>query len=52
VRRAPVIDARGLLIGVVAVDDLLGALAEQLSGLARLAATQHRREALRSASAR
>jgi CBS domain-containing protein len=52
VRRAPVIDARGWLIGVVAVDDLLGALAEQLSGLARLASTQQRREALRSASAR
>ena len=52
VRRAPVVDARGWLTGVVAVDDLLGALAEQLSGLARLTATQQRREALRSASAR
>lgn len=46
VRRAPVIDARGYLIGVVSIDDLLTAIAEQLSGLARLVAAQQRREAI------
>ncbi len=46
VRRAPVIDARGLLIGVVSIDDILTAIAEQLSGLARLVAAQQRREAI------
>jgi CBS domain-containing protein len=52
VRRAPVVNARGLLVGVVAVDDLLGAIAGELSGLARLAASQQRREAVRTVSAR
>jgi CBS domain-containing protein len=46
VRRAPVIDARGLLIGVVSIDDILTAIAEQLSGLTRLVAAQQRREAI------
>jgi CBS domain-containing protein len=50
VRRAPVVDARGLLIGVVSMDDLLEAISGQLAGLARLAASQRRREAVRSIS--
>jgi CBS domain-containing protein len=52
VRRAPVVNARGVLVGVVAMDDLLGAVAEQLSGLAGLAASQRRREAVRTVAAR
>jgi CBS domain-containing protein len=46
VRRAPVIDARGFLIGVVSIDDLLTSIAKQLSGLASLVAAQQRREAV------
>jgi CBS domain-containing protein len=46
VRRAPVVNARGLLIGVVSIDDLLTAIAEELSGLARLVAAQQQREAI------
>ncbi|HSD73501.1 MAG TPA: CBS domain-containing protein [Steroidobacteraceae bacterium] len=52
VRRAPVVDARGALTGVVSMDDLLGAISEQLAGLATLAASQRRSEAVRSVSAR
>lgn len=44
VRRAPVVDARGALVGVVAMDDLLAAVSEELSGLSRLAASQPERE--------
>jgi len=44
VRRAPVLDAAGTLVGVVAVDDLVGYLAEQAAKLARLVETQPRRE--------
>lgn len=45
VRRAPVVNAAGALIGVVSVDDLLSAVAEQLAGLAGLVEVQQRREA-------
>lgn len=45
VRRAPVVDSTGALIGVIAMDDLLSAISEQLSGLARLIEVQQRREA-------
>ena len=44
VRRAPVVDAGGALIGVVSVDDLLAVVAEQLSGLSRLSAGQRAHE--------
>ena len=44
VRRAPVVDAGGALVGVVAMDDLLAAVSEELSGLSRLAASQPERE--------
>jgi len=39
VRRAPVVDASGALIGIVTLDDLLPALAQELAGLAALMAT-------------
>jgi CBS domain-containing protein len=45
VRRAPVVNAAGALIGVISVDDLLSAVAEQLSVLVRLVEVQQRREA-------
>jgi len=45
VRRAPVVDSTGALIGVIAMDDLLTAISEQLSGLVRLIEVQQRREA-------
>jgi hypothetical protein len=40
-----------VLIGVVSIDDLLTAIAEQLSGLARLVAAQQYREAIRDPAA-
>lgn len=44
VRRAPVIDNSGGLIGLVSVDDLFAAAAEDLVQLARLLARQPKRE--------
>ena len=40
VRRAPVVDLEGELVGIVSVDDVLGLLAEELSGLVRLASKE------------
>ena len=37
VRRVPVVDAGGALVGILAADDLLDLLAEELSALARIA---------------
>jgi CBS domain-containing protein len=45
VRRLPVVDERGVLVGIIAADDLLGVLADGLRDLARLAACQGRLEA-------
>jgi len=42
VRRAPVIDASGDLVGIVSTDDLLAVVAEQLGSLARLVDRQTR----------
>jgi CBS domain-containing protein len=36
VRRAPVVDAYGALVGVISLDDLLEAIAEQLDDIAHL----------------
>jgi CBS domain-containing protein len=44
VRRAPVIDETGHLVGIVTLDDLLPAVAEQLGGLAKLIGSQAKRE--------
>jgi CBS domain-containing protein len=45
VRRAPVVDEQGALVGIVAVDDLLELLAEELNELVKLIAREQRREA-------
>jgi CBS domain-containing protein len=47
VRRAPVVDRTGALIGVVSTDDIVAALADELSDLARLIANQPRHEGRR-----
>ncbi len=45
VRRLPVVDASGALVGIVTADDLLDLLAEELAGLARTVVNEQRREA-------
>ena len=40
VRRAPVVDRDGALVGIVTLDNLLPAIASELSGLARLMGQQ------------
>ena len=44
VRRAPVVDPAGVLLGIVTLDDLLPAVAGQLDALARLLGRQARHE--------
>jgi CBS domain-containing protein len=44
IRRLPVVDGRGELVGVVTLDDLVGLFAEQLRRLAEVAAGQRARE--------
>jgi CBS domain-containing protein len=44
VRRAPVINDRGDLVGIVSLDDLLPVLADELGALARLVGTQAEHE--------
>ncbi len=44
VRRAPVVDNNGNLVGIVSVDDLLPALAKKLDAVAELVGTQSRHE--------
>lgn len=44
VRRAPVVDASGNLLGIVTLDDLLPAVAHELEELASLIGTQTRHE--------
>jgi CBS domain-containing protein len=45
VRRLPVVGEGGVLIGILALDDLLELLAEELGALARLVAREQNREA-------
>jgi CBS domain-containing protein len=44
VRRLPVVDAQGSLIGIVTLDDLLELLAEEMSELSQLIARERRQE--------
>ncbi len=44
VRRMPVVDAYNKLVGIVTVDDLLEVLAEELSHIATIVSTEHKRE--------
>ena len=45
VRRMPVVDKEGWLVGIVTLDDLMGLLAEEMGELARLVSVERRREA-------
>lgn len=45
VRRMPVVDQAGGLVGILTLDDLLGLLAEEMTGLARLVSHERQREA-------
>lgn len=45
VRRIPVVDAAGALVGIVTADDMLDLLAEELSAIARIVSREQRREA-------
>lgn len=45
VRRMPVVDGDGGLVGIVTLDDLLSLLAEEMTELAKLVSHEHQREA-------
>jgi len=47
VRRVPVVDTHGSLVGIVSVDDLLDLLADELTTLARLVSREQARERTR-----
>ena len=44
VRRVPVVDAQGVLVGVVSIDDVVGLIAEEMTNLSGLIARERRRE--------
>ncbi len=45
VRRMPVVDGSGSLVGILTLDDLLGLLAEEMTELAKLVSHERQREA-------
>jgi predicted transcriptional regulator len=45
VRRMPVVDAAGGLVGILTLDDLLGLLGEEMMELSRLVSNERQREA-------
>jgi Mg/Co/Ni transporter MgtE len=45
IRRMPVVDREGGLVGIIAVDDLIQLLAEEFTELAKLISRQQGREA-------
>jgi CBS domain-containing protein len=44
-RRLPVTDSAGALVGIVAADDVLSLLSEEMAALASMVTREHRREA-------
>ncbi|MGD8478210.1 MAG: CBS domain-containing protein [Burkholderiales bacterium] len=44
IRRLPVTDANGALVGLIAADDILGLLAEEIAGLAGMITREEKRE--------
>jgi predicted transcriptional regulator len=46
VRRMPVVDGAGGLVGILTLDDLLGLLAEEMTELAKLVSRERQREAV------
>jgi len=44
VRRLPIVDAEGILVGIVTADDFLDLLAEEMSALTRLISQEQRHE--------
>ncbi|MCX7892548.1 MAG: CBS domain-containing protein [Burkholderiales bacterium] len=45
IRRMPVVDGGGVLVGILTLDDLLGILAEQVDGMVKAIAQEQAREA-------
>ena len=45
VRRVPIVDAAGALVGIVSANDMLDLMAEEITALARIVSRQQRREA-------
>jgi len=44
-RRVPIVDSQGSLVGIVTADDILDLLAEEMNALARMVAREQRHEA-------